>query len=109
MNFKQQMAQDLQAIMTADEVSESVTYTPRKGTLSSIKAVINIEGDSSLDFAKGKELRATAVVSKSDLLFVPKPNDTLTDSSGRDWKIIDVASENFVSWKLLVISEVRIK
>lgn len=109
MSFKEQIAQDLQAIMTADEVSESVVYTPRKGTSSTIKAIISIEGDSNLEFASGKELRATAVVSKSDLLLVPRPNDTFTDSSGRVWKITDVAGENFVSWKLLIVSEARIK
>ena len=109
MSFKTQLAQDLQAIMAADEVSEDVTYTPRKGTSTAIKAVISIDGDSNLEFASGKELRATAVIAKADLEFTPKPNDSFTDSSGREWKIVEVTSENFVSWRFSVISEVRIR
>lgn len=109
MTFKEQLATDLQAIMAADEVSEDITYTPRKGTPLNIKAVISIDGDSNLEFANGKELRATAVIAKADLLFVPRTNDSFTDSSNREWKIIEVASENFVSWRFSVVSEVRIK
>lgn len=109
MSFKEQIAADLTALMAADEVSEDVVYT--SGDVSqSIKCVFNIEGDTSLDWTEGNSIQATVSIAKSALSsVVPKPHDTITDSSGRLWYVNQLASEDLVSWRISVFTGVRVK
>lgn len=108
MSFKEQMASDLTAIMEADEVSEDVTYTSGL-TSAVIKAVLNSEGEQSLDWSDGSAMEATAVISKLSLPSVPRPHDTLTDSNNRLWYVKNITGEDSVSWKISLYSEVKLK
>lgn len=110
MSFKEQLANDLENIMNADEVSEEVTYSPRNGSESStIKAVFSDRSQSNLDFTDGEAVTPTAVILKSSLATVPKHNDSITDSDNRVWIVKGIVGESFSSWTLSLIGDVRIK
>jgi hypothetical protein len=110
MTFKEQLANDLENIMNADEVSEEVTYSPRNGSESStIKAIFNDRAESNLAFTDGEAVTPTAVILKSSLAAAPKHNDSITDSDNRVWIVKGIAGESFSSWTLSLIGDVRIK
>ncbi len=108
MSFKEQMAVDLAAIMNADEVSESVKYVSGS-TSTDIKAVLNVEGQQNLDWSDGNAMEASAVIPKQSLASAPKPHDALYDSNNRLWYVSSISSEDCVSWKVSLYSEVKLK
>ena len=103
MSFKAQLATDLAAIMSAGEISEAVTHTPKTGAAVTGNAVVVVVGESDSEWSGGNVIVATAVLSKATFA-KPKSNETIAAGS-TTWYVDSLIGESPASWTIKMFSE----
>lgn len=107
--FKQQIALDLDNILNADEISDDATFTPRTGTASQGKVVLNLAGGySEGDWNGGGSLSGVAVMPKSSFPQKPQPHDRLLVGE-REYLINSISDESRVAWVVSLMTDLRIR
>lgn len=106
MTFKEQIREDLNNILAADEVSDDVVLGTGEGAISG-KAILNISGQSESTWNGGTAIVATAVLPKSVFSSEPRIHDVLSVSDGRTYRIDSLANESSAAWTVLLVSDLK--
>ena len=100
------METDLATLFSTDEFAELVTYRVNEtGAASSIKAIGEVTADLA-QTPQGRGITGTWTVKGSD---VPRPEiyDTITQASGRVWRVESCVGGDGVTWTLFCTSDNR--
>jgi len=78
MTFKTDMSSDLSVFFNTDEFAQSVTYTPKGGSGTSISAVFERDAPFQEAYVRGRETATGELAVKTDDVGTPQYGDTFT-------------------------------
>ena len=106
MTLKAQMESDLSVFFSATEFAESVTYTVHDtGASSTVSAIVDVTADLGIT-PQGRGITGTVTIKATDISR-PEVYDTITQSSGRVWRVESCVGGDGIVWQLFCTSDNR--